>query len=279
VTSLRTTKSLGPIANPFLNWAGSKRLVAKHLLQHQIPAFQNYHEPFLGSGAFFFALSSVYNIQSATLSDRNRHLASTFQAVKEDPDSVIRSLRLHELLDSKVHFAGILRDLNNHQAKDTANPDRAAGMIYALAQSFHSSWYETPDGRISLSRRSSPRPFRPRVDRVSAASTYLAKADIFAADFKESMKLVLPNDLLFIDAPYLKENDNSDPRSYTAERFTQQDLRELIRLVDSVVHKGTYVIFCWNKKLNGRVFDAGKWLDCGSDNVWISFGSHADCLV
>jgi DNA adenine methylase len=269
----------GPIANSFLNWAGSKRSVAKHLLRHQLPTFENYHEPFLGSGAFFFALSSLYKMPRAVLSDRNRHLASTFQAVKEDPESVIRSLRLHELLDSEVHFAGILRDLNNHKTKGTANPDRAAGMIYALAQSFHSFWYETPDGRISLSRRSNPKPFRPKFDRISVASVHLAKAEILAVDFKESMKLVLPNDLVFIDAPYLKKHDKSDPRFYTAKRFTRLDLEELIRLVDSAVCQGTHVIFCWNEKLPETVFDAGTWLDCGRDNVWISFDPLVEGLL
>jgi DNA adenine methylase len=273
VTVQETANSIGRIEKPFLNWAGSKRLVAKRLLQLQLPEFQNYHEPFLGSGAFFLALSSFCKVPRAFLSDQNQHLISMFRSVKNDPDSVIRSLKLHVLLDSDIHFSGVLRDLNNQGAGETANPDHAASVIYVLAQSFHSSWYETLDGRISLSRRSNPKVFNPHFGRISAASSLLVNAEIRTTDFKESMKQILPSDLVFIDPPYLSENDESDRRSYTAKRFSQGDLVKLTQLIGGAVYQGAHIIFCWNSSLRGSVFDKGKWLDIGKSSVWISFNS------
>ena len=41
--------------NPFLKWAGGKRWLIPQLLD-QLPGFNNYYEPFVGSGVLFFAL-------------------------------------------------------------------------------------------------------------------------------------------------------------------------------------------------------------------------------
>jgi DNA adenine methylase len=275
VSTPKLTMPTGRLEKPFLNWAGNKRHIAKHILQLQIPEFQRYHEPFLGSGAFFLALSSICSFPKAFLSDRNQHLTSMFLAIKNDPESVIRSLKLHILLDSDIHFSGVLGELNNNLTGENADPAHAAGVIYVLAQSFHSSWYETPDGHISLSRRSNPKPFNPHFDRISAASLLLNNAEICTADFKESMNFVSPNDLVFVDPPYLSEEDKSDRRAYTAKRFDQGDLAELTLLIEQAVFRGAHVIFCWGGELKGSVFDIGEWFDLGKTSVWMSFSG--DC--
>ena len=45
----------------------------------------------------------------------------------------------------------MLRRLNLQIDFDNAEPGLAADVIYLLAKTFHSSWYETMDGGISLS--------------------------------------------------------------------------------------------------------------------------------
>jgi DNA adenine methylase len=268
---LEVRNNTGPVQKPFLNWAGSKRYVAKDLLQEKLPNFGNYHEPFLGSGAFFIALSSVYKYPRATLSDLNPHLTSMFCAIKNYPDSVIRALKLHELLDSEIHFAGVINDINSRAVEESPNPEHAADVIYILSQSFHSSWYETSSGRISISRRSNPTSFKAHIGRVRSASLQLANADIFPSDFRGSLARVLPNDLVFIDPPYLSENDQADARSYTAKRFDRRDLAELVKIVETLVSQGSHVIFCWRNLLQGTVFDTGSWMKTKKSNVWLSF--------
>lgn len=43
-------------AKPFVKWVGGKRSLLKELLPRVPQDFRDYYEPFLGGGAFFFAL-------------------------------------------------------------------------------------------------------------------------------------------------------------------------------------------------------------------------------
>ena len=46
-------------ARPFVKWVGGKRSLLPELLARMPTAFNNYHEPFLGGGALFFALRNM----------------------------------------------------------------------------------------------------------------------------------------------------------------------------------------------------------------------------
>jgi len=260
-------------AKPFLNWAGNKRHIAKSLLNLGIPNFHNYHEPFLGSGAFFLALASTQKIHRAFLSDQNAHLISMFAAVKKDPEGVIRALKLHKMLDSDVHFAGVIGDLNRKWEGEEVSSDHAAAVIYAMAHSFHSSWYELPNGKVSISRRANPKPFNPHLDRVSEAAYLLESAEFHCQDFRASLGHVSAGDLVFIDPPYLAEKDVADRRAYTADRFSQQDLRDLLDIIEHSLAAGAHVVFCWGYKLLEDVFQNGNWRPLNNSYVWTSFGS------
>src|SRR4051812_15351103 len=45
-----------PLRRPFIKWAGGKTRLLRHLLPHVPVTFRNFHEPFLGGGAMFFAV-------------------------------------------------------------------------------------------------------------------------------------------------------------------------------------------------------------------------------
>lgn len=47
---------IGAAAKPFVKWVGGKRSLLGELLSRAPKNFRRYHEPFLGGGAFFFAL-------------------------------------------------------------------------------------------------------------------------------------------------------------------------------------------------------------------------------
>lgn len=258
-------------ALPFLNWAGSKRHVAKYLVKRNIPPFRRYFEPFLGSGAFYLSLASSFNIEAARLSDKNHHLIAAFEGVKTDPEAVARSLRMHQLLDSEVHFSGNLHRLNACRTVINDTADHAAAVIYALTQSFHSAWYETLDGRISLSRRAASKPFRPKFQRIFGASSLLSRADLHCEDFRNSMIEVSADDLVFIDPPYIKLNQVSDRRAYTVDRFNRADFSNLLSMIERCSSIGAHTIFCWGEQLDSEIFAGGRWIELGNDHVWVSY--------
>jgi len=130
-------------ASALFNWAGSKARVAKTLCGLDLPRFETYHEPFLGSGAAFLELSSAELISKSLLSDANPRLVNVFRAAQAQAHEVIAGLRMHALLDSDVHFSAVLGRLNARPVDNAINCQAASDTIYLLSQSFHSTWYES----------------------------------------------------------------------------------------------------------------------------------------
>ena len=260
----------------FINWAGSKQQVAKNLLQTPIPRVRCYREPFLGSGAVFFWLASAGYFTTARLSDANPHLIAAFQALQSSPNDIVRATKLHALLDSDVHYASVLRRINHCGTSPDPTPQQAADIVYVLAQSFQSSWYETGNGQVKLFRRRNAKSFRPRIDDFGEAAALLGLASIERIDFREALREVDADDLVFLDPPYLPALVAHDPRGYTATRFCAADLDDLVSWIERSVTRGVHVIFCWHTKLISEPFCMGRWSQVGRDYVWTSYCEEFD---
>ena len=165
-------------APALFNWAGSKARVAKALCGLELPTIGTYHEPFLGSGAAFLGLASAGLISKSLLSDVNPRLVNVFLATQAQPHEVVAGLRMHALLDSDVHFSAVLGRLNSRSPDDMVDCQLAADTIYLLSQSFHSTWYETRDGQVSMSRRRGAEAFRARHQDVVRAAALLQGAAV-----------------------------------------------------------------------------------------------------
>ena len=86
------------IVVPFLKWAGGKRWLAPRY-RHLFPtSFTTYVEPFLGSGAVFFALQP----KAALLSDRNPELINVYEQVRANWLEISRLLSEYH----SVHCSG-----------------------------------------------------------------------------------------------------------------------------------------------------------------------------
>lgn len=85
---------------PFLRWAGGKRWLAPRLAPILLSRLSaTYYEPFLGSGALFFALAA----EQAVLSDINDDLIKSYQIVMKYPQRVLDRLRSIPV-DSKKYY-------------------------------------------------------------------------------------------------------------------------------------------------------------------------------
>ena len=81
---------------PIIKWSGSKRLVAKELLELEPKNYNRYFEPFIGGGSFSF-----YH-KNAFCSDKNGHLIDLWNVIKDSPDDLLESYsKHHELFKSE----------------------------------------------------------------------------------------------------------------------------------------------------------------------------------
>ena len=61
-------------ARPFVKWAGGKTQLLSNLIDLAPSEFNNYYEPFLGGGAFFFKLHSLEKIKKSIIPKSNIHI-------------------------------------------------------------------------------------------------------------------------------------------------------------------------------------------------------------
>jgi DNA adenine methylase len=77
-----------------LKWAGGKRQLLPEIRRFYPTSFNQYWEPFLGSGAVFFDLCASGRLRDhpVRLLDNNPDLVACYQAVRDAPDAVIAAL-------------------------------------------------------------------------------------------------------------------------------------------------------------------------------------------
>ena len=93
-------KNISQPFHPFIKWAGGKsRLISQ--IKNFIPKdFNNYFEPFVGSGALFFYMVKSFKIKRefcAHLSDINSELINVYKTIKDNLTDLIQELQYNEI--------------------------------------------------------------------------------------------------------------------------------------------------------------------------------------
>ena len=221
-----------PAARPFLKWAGGKQQLLSKLISKCPSSFNAYYEPFLGSGALFFALAP----RRAVLSDANEELIVTFQAVRDQVHEVIRHLRRHR--NGKEHFLAVRRQ----NPLTMSAPGRAARLIFlnrtcynGLYRVNQSGQFNTPFGRYK----------RPNICNRAAlqqASVSLGGAEILALDFRAALERPTSGDFVYLDPPYVPVGRYSDFKRYHKEFFSLDEHRALAVAFAELHERGCHLM-------------------------------------
>jgi DNA adenine methylase len=217
-------------SRPFLKWAGGKTRLLPKLLPHVPMSFANYHEPFLGGGAMYFAVRERM-AGTAYLCDLNDELVNAWAVVRESPRALHKTLEKYRAKDSKEFFYSQRPRLPQDAV------DRAARFLYLNQTSWNGLWrvnrwgeYNVPWGQRSF--RGFPR------DQIEGYSAVLADASIEFLDFREALERPRAGDFVYLDPPYLPISDTSKFFFYTEKRFRAPDLAELATCCEELTRRG-----------------------------------------
>ncbi|WP_323101200.1 DNA adenine methylase [Intrasporangium sp. YIM S08009] len=223
-----------PPLRPFLKWAGGKTRLLRHILPHVPTEFVDYHEPFLGGGAMFFAVRDRL-LGAAHLHDLNEVLVNAWQRVQEDPAGLNEALTWYAERDCKEFY----------YSQRTARPDtlvgQAAWFIYLNQTSWNGLWRVNKHGVFNVPW--GDRPFRGiEEETLFRLSDSLIGATIDANDFRVTLEKPSAGDFVYIDPPYLPLSDTSKFYLYTEKRFRGPDLCELAELCHQLTGRGVHWI-------------------------------------
>lgn len=234
-----------------LKWIGNKQRFAETIISYMPETFNNYYEPFLGSGAVLAELLHMDatclfpHFQHAYGSDILPFLIDIFEITKEKPDDLIRYYRseiteYYENPESK--YREIQTRFNkNHNAYDFCLLSRTcySGVIR----------FRKADGYMSTPR-GPHKPIQPETfeKRVGQWHELLQKATFSCQSFTEMMEYPQQGDVVYCDPPYT----HSQSIIYGAQDF---EIEALWKKIDECKNRGAKVILSINGMKNSQKTD------------------------
>jgi DNA adenine methylase len=227
----KSLKSVDSGASPIVKWVGGKTKILSQLLP-LLPKgadLMRHVEPFVGGGAMFFARRPT----RALLCDTNAHLCATYEAVRDDVQSVIECLRvLAQGHDAERYYK--LRHRYNHATK-LARSERAALFLYLNKTCFNGLHRVNLRGEFNVpaGRYTNPRILDEAL--LRAASRELARAELSCQGFEALVAHAKPGDFIYFDPPYEPVSRTANFTAYSRDGFTREDqgrLRDVFTELD-----------------------------------------------
>lgn len=219
---------------PFLKWAGGKRWLMPLAHQLREVPFRSYFEPFLGSGAMFFALAP----KSAVLSDVNIDLIEAYRALRENACAVERELIKHHRFHDSDYYYDI------RASKPRTPHTRAARFIYLNRTCWNGLYRVNRQGQFNV-----PKGTKENVlldsDNFCEIGKRLESVSLRSGDFEKTIEKAGAGDLIFTDPPYTVRHQYNGFVKYNEQLFSWDDQVRLKTALVLAKNRGAKII-CTN---------------------------------
>ena len=243
---------------PLLKWVGGKRQLLPVLRRFYPASFNQYFEPFVGSGAVFFDMLRTGRIDGhpVTLSDDNADLIGCYRRVADSLDAVLAELdrlaaghakggRNHYLRvrDSRFNpMRASWRDQGSNVASYPA--ELAAILIYLNRTGYNglfrlnaSGEFNVPPGRYDNPKIVN-RPLLTLASRALSASNVTLRH----AGFDSVLDAAREGDFVYFDPPYAPLTSTANFRGYTGRGFSEQDQQRLQQILIELSRRTVCVV-------------------------------------
>lgn len=250
---------------PILKWAGGKSQLLDKLHTYIPKTYNKYIEPFFGGGALFFNLCP----EKAIIADLNPELTNLYTQVAYHLDTVIAHLEQYE--NSEAFFYKI-RALD---IEKLSLAERAARTLYLNKTCFNGLYRVNKTGQFNVPYGRYKNPKIVDYDNLYHASLLLQQATIINGHYQTVLaQYAEPNDLVFLDPPYLPISDYSDFKRYTKEQFYENDHIALATEVERLHELGCHIILTNSNhplvhqlfgKFNIDIYSTRRHISCKTD--------------
>jgi DNA adenine methylase len=258
---------------PFLRWTGSKFKCKDEIINSFPIKFNNYYEPFFGSGSIFFNLvcnKRIFN--KAYLSDINPHLINCYLAVRDEPERVKKVL-VNMLEKNSEEFYYSMRPLVS----------RPSVFLYLNRAGFSSMYRVNSKGEFNVPYRVDDFVVRRKkismdTSAIDQCSEYLKKYapagedgwlthSIARMKWENALTGVNSGDLVYLDPPYVPYKENGFVH-YSEGGFNENDHVYMNNICKVLKSKGAYVYMSnsYTKK-SVEIFGEPKKIIGVSDNI------------
>lgn len=223
---------------PVLKWAGGKARLLPEILKRLPDEISTYYEPFVGSGAVFFALAGTKRFKSAVLSDQNAELINVYSALKKDCDQVIRLLHAHR----DDHSRDFFYELRERSPGELDPFARAARTIYLNKTGFNGLYRVNRSGGFNVPFGRYTKPNICDEPRLRAAAAALRGVKLQVKDFEEACEGSQRGDAVYFDPPYVPLSRTSNFTAYHSEAFDEAAHERLARVFGRLAKRSVRVV-------------------------------------
>ena len=209
----KNKKNSNKFPEPFVKWAGGKRVIIDKLLERVPSKFDRYIEPFVGGGALFFALKSPTSI----IFDSNEELINAYKIIKTNLNELINDLKKHK--NTQEYFL-FLRNLDRDASyKKLSHVERASRLIFLNHTCFNGLYRVNAKGEFNVPFGKYANPTIFSEENLLKISNLLKGTTIICDDFSKVLEFAKKGDFIYFDPPYLPLNKTSSFTSYTKDKF------------------------------------------------------------
>lgn len=217
--------------HPFLRWVGGKRWLINLFNELKPESYKRYIEPFLGSGAIYFALAP----HDAILNDVNEELINTFLGIQEDHTKVLKLLEIHAKNHSEDYY------YKTRSSKPTSLASKAARMLYLNRTCFNGVYRVNSKGVFNVPIGDRATVTRPE-DTFEKWHSLLKTAQISTGDFEPVIDQAKSRDLLFVDPPYSQTAYKDAFVKYNDKLFSFEDQVRLALALERAAQRGVFIV-------------------------------------
>jgi DNA adenine methylase len=222
----------------FLKWAGGKlQLIEQfeNLFPHN---FNNYYEPFIGSGAVFFYIKSKLKPNKVILSDTNEELINCFVVVRDKPYELIELLSNHRKKHSKDYYYAV-RSIESDRLDSVS---KAARLIYLNKTCFNGLYRVNSKGQFNVPMGDYENPCIFDKNILFQASQLLQGVHLRVMTFEKVLDLAEKEDLIYFDPPYIPLSKTSSFTQYSKGSFSTKEQKRLSQVFSILDLRGCFVM-------------------------------------
>lgn len=213
------------------------------MLRYVPSNFSNYYEPFLGGGAFFFALFSTRRNFNAVLSDVNAELIEAYKTVRDTPDELIPVL---SLLQEEYYRSANRSDYYYEKRgwRPSNHVESAARLIFLNRTCYNGLYRVNSRGEFNVpfGRYKNPRILDEENLRAVSKALRETKAQLACSDFASAVAKCGRDDLVYFDPPYQPKSKTSSFTDYTPGGFSEKNQEELAKEFKKLLDRGCTVL-------------------------------------
>lgn len=262
-----------PLSFQPVPYQGSKRRLAPLILSLFPRHVRTLHEPFAGSAAVTLAAARYAKAGAFRINDSLVPLAAIWRAIVDDPTALADAYERIWSRQVEEDPAAVYREV-----RETFDATRdPACLLFLLARCTKNAVRFNRRGGFSQSadpRRLGTRPARMRKALFAAHRLLAGHTTVSALDYAEALEEAGPEDLVYLDPPYLGVSGGKNPRYHQ-----QLDYDRFVATLEGLRRRGVPFVVSFDGRCGNRRYGPGLPPDLGLAVYEVATGRSAQATL